>query len=183
MKKVLSPEFILVAIMILAAAFSRLLTNYLHIWNFTPIIAMSLFSGAKIKDKRFAFIIPLSAMIITDAFLGFYQGILLVYFALVIITAFGFLLQRTKNLIYILPATLGASCIFFLVTNFALLYPTTLYPHTTLGVIASYLAAIPFFRNAIVGDLIYSTILFGCYQLFAAKIIAASRTMQASLKS
>ena len=94
MKKNFSQQFLIVTIMILVVAFSRLLTNEFQIWNFTPIIAMSLFSGAQIRDKRFAFLIPLIAMLITDAFLGFYTGILVTYCALMIITAFGFLLRN-----------------------------------------------------------------------------------------
>ena len=162
--------------MILAAAFSRLLTNYFRIWNFTPITAMALFSGALIRDKRFAFLIPLAAMIITDAFLGFYEGILAVYAALMLITLFGFLLQNRIKVVPVILASLGASCIFFLVTNFALIYPTMLYPHTWQGIIASYTAGIPFFKNAVIGDLIYSGILFGGYELVVKRFFVQERT-------
>src|SRR6185503_2773463 len=113
MKKNFSPQFLIVTIMILVAAFSRLLTNEFQIWNFTPIIAMALFSGAEIRDKRFAFLIPLIAMLITDAFLGFYTGVLVVYSALMLITLFGFLLQNRVNVISVILGSLGASVIFF----------------------------------------------------------------------
>jgi hypothetical protein len=176
MKNKFSQQFLLVTIMILAAAFSRLLTNYFHIWNFTPITAMALFSGALIHDKRFAFLIPLAAMIITDAFLGFYEGILAVYAALMLITLFGFLLENRVKVIPVILASLGASFIFFLVTNFALIYPTFLYPHTWQGIIASYTAGIPFFKNAVIGDLIYSGILFGGYELVVKKLFVVERT-------
>lgn len=172
MKKNFSPQFLILAIMILAAAFSRLLTNKFEIWNFTPIIAMSLFSGAEIRDKRFAFLVPLIAMLITDVFLGFYTGILVTYSALMIITAFGFLLRNRVNVFSVILGSLGASVIFFLVTNFALLYPTTLYPHTLQGIMASYTAGIPFFKNALAGDLIYSGILFGSYELVLKKVLS-----------
>ena len=177
MKKVLTPQFLVITIMILAAAFSRLLTNAFHIWNFTPIIAMSLFSGAEIRDKRLAFLVPLIAMIITDMFLGFYQGILVVYAALLMITCFGFLLRNRIKVIPVILGSLGASCIFFLVTNFALLYPTMLYPHNWQGIMASYTAAIPFFKNAIVGDLIYSIILFGSYELILKKVLTPAKAV------
>ena len=177
MKKNFSSQFLIVSIMILVAAFSRLLTNKFEIWNFTPIIAMSLFSGAEVRDKRFAFLIPLTAMIITDAFFGFYTGILVVYSALMIITAFGFLLRKRVNVISVILGSLGASAIFFLVTNFALLYPTTLYPHTLQGIMASYTAGIPFFKNAMLGDLIYSGILFGSYELFFKKMLVPAKAV------
>jgi hypothetical protein len=177
MKKNFSRQFVIVSIMILIAAFSRLLTNAFHIWNFTPITAMALFSGAEIRNKRFAFLIPLSAMIITDAFLGFYQGILVVYVALLVITMFGFILQNRVSIISVILASLGASAIFFLVTNFALFYPTMLYPHTWQGIISSYTAGIPFLKNAVIGDLIYSGILFGSYELVLKKSLFAEKTL------
>ena len=171
MKKTFSSQFIAVTIMIVAAAFSRLVTNYFHVWNFTPLIAMSLFSGAMINDKRFAFLIPLAAMILSDLFLGFYEGILAVYGALLLITLFGFVLQNRISALNVILGSLGASAIFFLVTNFALLYPTILYPHTLQGVIASYTAGIPFLKNAVIGDVIYSGILFGGYELVIRKLL------------
>jgi hypothetical protein len=174
MKKNFSQQFLIVTIMILVAAFSRLLTNKLEIWNFTPIIAMSLFSGAEIRDKRFAFLLPLIAMLITDAFLGFYTGILVTYSALMIITLFGFLLRNRVNVVSVILGSLGASVIFFLVTNFALLYPTVMYPHNWQGIVESYVKAVAFYRqsnfSSIYGDLIYSGILFGSYELIFKRV-------------
>jgi len=161
--------------MILIAAFSRLLTNAFHLWNFTPIVAMALFSGATIRDKKLAFLVPLVAMVITDAFLGFYDGIFVVYFTLLAITMFGFLLQNRIKPLTVIGGSLGSSVIFYLITNFALIYPTWLYPHTMDGIIKSYTMAIPFFRNAIVGDLIYSAILFGSYELIKRTILAPEK--------
>ena len=165
MKKTISSQLMLVIGLIIIAAGLRLITNYLHIWNFTPIIAMALFSGATVRNKKFAFIIPLAAIILTDAILGFYQGIFVTYFALIAITFFGFLLQNRIKVVPVILGSLGASLIFYLVTNFALLYPQALYPHTWSGIMDSYTLAIPFFKTAIAGDLIYSGILFGSYEL------------------
>ncbi|HYV93380.1 MAG TPA: DUF6580 family putative transport protein [Chitinophagales bacterium] len=175
MKKNFSPQFLIVTIMILLAAFSRLLTNKFEIWNFTPIIAMALFSGAEIRDKRLAFVIPLIAMLITDVFLGFYPGIAVVYGALMLITCLGFLLQNRVNVVTVILGSLGSSVIFFLVTNFALVYPTVMYPHNLQGVIESYAQALKFYRDnnfsALYGDLIYSGILFGSYELIFKKVL------------
>ena len=48
-----------------------------------------------------------------------------------------------------------------------------MYPHTLEGIAASYIAAIPFFRNALAGDLVYVTAMFGIYE-FASKYIKTS---------
>jgi hypothetical protein len=155
------------------AALMRLLTNYFSIWNFTPITAMALFSGAAMRDKRLAFLIPLAAMVITDAIIGFYSGIYVVYFSFLLITLLGFLLRNRINVVPVILGSLGASVIFYLITNFALFYPTWMYPHSITGIMSSYTAAIPFFRTAVAGDLIYSAILFGSYVFISRRVMAA----------
>ncbi|MFI5134865.1 MAG: DUF6580 family putative transport protein [Chitinophagales bacterium] len=177
MKKIISSPVALSICLIVAAAVIRLLTNYFHIWNFTPITAMALFCGATVRDKKFAFIIPLIAIVLTDAIIGFYQGIFVVYFSLLLITLFGFLLQNRIRIVPVLLGSLGASVIFYLVTNFALVYPPTMYPHTMEGIIDSYIAALPFFRNAIAGDLIYSAVLFGSFALLKRKVFAPAKAI------
>jgi hypothetical protein len=175
MKKLFSSPLVLIVCLVVVAAILRLLTNYLHIWNFTPIIAMALFSGATIRDKKLAFIVPMAAIILTDAILGFYQGIFVTYFALILVTAFGFLLQNRIKVVPVLLGSLGASLIFYLVTNFALIYPTTLYPHTLGGIIDSYTLAIPFFKTSIAGDLIYTCVLFGSYAVLRRTALVPSK--------
>jgi len=50
-----------------------------HPWNFTPVGAMALFSGAVLKDRRLAFLLPLLALFIGDTFIGFHKLMLVVY--------------------------------------------------------------------------------------------------------
>jgi hypothetical protein len=171
MKKLFASPLALPVLLVLLAAIVRLLTNYFHLWNFTPITAMALFCGATIRDKKLAFLIPLTTIILTDAVLGFYEGIWVVYAALLAITFLGFVLQNRLKVIPVLLGSLGTSLIFYLVTNFALFYPTWMYPHSMEGITASYTAAIPFFRNALIGDLIFSGILFGSYALLSRSVL------------
>ncbi len=164
-KKILTPQVIIIAAFVFAAAFIRLLSFQFEWWNFTPIGAMALFSGAYFKDKKMAFIVPIAAMILSDAFIGFYNGIQVVYITMCIVVLVGFLLENRISVASVIGGSLAASVIFFLVTNFALIYPATLYPHTVAGIIASYTAGLPFFKNTIMGDLIFSAVLFGGYEL------------------
>lgn len=163
--KVFNASFLLLVTLIIVASLSRLLTNQFHIWNFSPVAAMALFSGAYFRNKSVAFVVPLIAMVITDAIIGFYPGIWVVYAAFLVITCVGFLLQNRIRIIPVIVASLSSSIIFFILTNFALFYPTTLYPHTLQGIIDSYVAAIPFFGNTVIGDLFYCCVLFGGYEL------------------
>jgi hypothetical protein len=69
-------RFLLIAGLIAAAATSRLLP---HPPNFTPIGAIALFGGAAFRDRRLAFAVPLLAMLLSDAALGFSRMMPFVY--------------------------------------------------------------------------------------------------------
>ena len=51
--------------------------------------------------------------------------------------------------------------LFFVLTNFGVWGIDNLCPKTTAGLVDCYVAAIPFFRNMLLGDLLYSALLFG----------------------
>ena len=105
---------LIIPAIIIFAAFTRLMP---HPPNFTPIIAMGLFGGAYLKDKRWALMLPVVAMLLADLFLGFHGTMIWVYGSLIIITAMGFLLNSGVTLKNGAIATLGGSLLFFLVTN------------------------------------------------------------------
>ena len=87
---------LIIPVIIIFAALTRLMP---HPPNFTPIIAMGLFGGAYLKDRRIALIIPLLAMIAADMFLGFHGTMLWVYGSLIFITMMGMLLKNRTTLI------------------------------------------------------------------------------------
>src|SRR5215831_8316925 len=132
-EKISSPQFIILSLMILAAALSRLLTNQLHLWNFTPMAAMALFSGANFRDKKYAFLVPIIAMLITDLFFGFHPGMWDVYATFILITFIGFYLRNRVSVISVVMASLASSVIFFLITNFFVWVGAGLYTHDLNG--------------------------------------------------
>jgi hypothetical protein len=142
-----------------------------HAWNFAPIVAIGLFAGAYL-DKRLAFITPVAAMLISDSFIGFYEWRmnLIVYVAMALAGGVGILLRRRKNPITIGAAAMLGSTLFFLITNAAVWYFGSSYDPGIKGLFASLVAGLPFFRNAIVGDVWYSFALFGVYELALAAI-------------
>jgi hypothetical protein len=157
-------RFYTLAAMICAAALSRLLP---HPPNFAPLTAMSLFAGAYVADKRFAFVLPLAAMLISDTVLeittgwGFYSGQWAVYGSLLLVTMLGFRLRNNVSFASLASSTLAGSLLFFVTTNFATWALGSLYPHTTSGLAACFTAAIPFFQNSLLGDAVYAVMLFG----------------------
>jgi len=157
--------------LILAAAFSRLIP---HPMNFAPITAIALFGGMYF-DKRIAPILPLAALMISDYFLGVYDGIVWVYIGFLLVSMLGMLASRNKSIGVIAGSTVSGSVLFFLITNFGVWQSGTFYPLTMSGLAECYVAALPFFRNSLVGDLFYSSVLFGSYALIVHYLPAAEQ--------
>lgn len=165
-------RYIFTFALILLAALSRLLP---HPLNFAPISAIALFGGVYL-DKKHTFIVPLAALLISDYFLGFYRGMAWVYGSFMLIGVMGLWLRNHRGILQTASTTLIGSVVFFVVTNFGVWVSSQVsYTHDVAGLIECYTAAIPFFRNTLMGDALYVTAMFGIYE--AAKRIAPSLTM------
>ncbi|HYC80083.1 MAG TPA: DUF6580 family putative transport protein, partial [Candidatus Binatia bacterium] len=80
----------------------------------------------------------------------------------------GLWLKNHKTVWNVVGASIASSVIFFLVTNLPFVHSVSLYPYTLDGTITSYINALPFFKNTILGDLFYVSVFFGAYELVAA---------------
>lgn len=136
-----------------------------HPANFAPIGAIALF-GALYLPKKYALVIPLLAMLISDIFIGFYawQIMLSVYGSFVLVGIVGLVIRKNKNFFSVLSVTLLSSVLFFLITNAAVWAFGTMYVHNFAGLMQSYFMAIPFFKNSLLGDLFYVGVLVGGYE-------------------
>lgn len=169
MEHIKSSRFIVLTLLVIAAALTRALPYLIpHIWNFTAIGALAIFAGAQFNDRRLAFIMPLAAMAISDLFIG--NGFsLLVYTGFVAMVACGFLIRNKVNLSNVVLASFISAAVFFLITNFSFFYATTLYPRNLSGIMASYAAGLPFFRNMLIGNLAFSAVLFSSLYLLTKR--------------
>ncbi|MDP9186749.1 MAG: hypothetical protein M3O72_05275 [Verrucomicrobiota bacterium] len=161
----MNKRLITLSAIIALAALSRLLP---HLPNVTPIAAMALFGGVYLRDRKVAFVLPIAAMFLSDLVLGFtmYGRTLfvsqpVVYLCMLATVVIGKLIQNRKSWVNITVATLASSLMFYFVTNFAVWAFDSLYPKTWDGLIACYTAAIPFFRNSLIGDVFFAAVLFG----------------------
>jgi len=152
---------IAVAIILLAAA-SRLLK---HPFNFTPIVAMSIFAGCYLK-KYWAVALPLFAMLISDYFIGFYdwQVMISVYLSVAVAFGIGWLLSKRLKWFNVGLSVLAASVVFFIITNFAVWAFFSWYPHTWAGLLNCFTLALPFFRSSLAGNVVYVGLFFGVYE-------------------
>jgi hypothetical protein len=158
----------LIITLIVAAALMRL---FPHQPNFTPIGAMALFSGTLISNKRWAMMLPLIALLLSDIALeiingsGFHATMPFVYGSLMLISMLGFLIRKRVQRQTIMVGSLVGSLIFFFVTNFGTWVTEGIYEHSFNGIMNCYIMAIPFFKGTVMGDLFYNLILFGGFSL------------------
>jgi len=174
----LNPRFGTLVFIVLAAAATRLLP---HVPNVTAMTALALFGAAHFSDRRLAIGVPLAALLLSDLALGLYwqwdfralQGHMWVQYAsFLAIVAMGFLLRQSRGAIRVGAMTLCASVLFFVVTNLGEWAFQPWYPKTGAGLVASYVAGIPFFRNMLLGDLAYSVLMFGGFALLERRFAA-----------
>ena len=170
-------NLITAVLLILFAAFSRLLP---HPMNFAPITAIALFAGVYL-DKKYAFIIPLIALFISDVIIGFYPYIYWIYGTFLLIALIGLMIKSSvkntnglKKAGYIAGAAIGSSILFFIITNFGVWTSGLYYEMTWSGLMQCYTLAIPFFRNSLTGDLVYTGAMFGIYELITRTVKAGT---------
>lgn len=170
----------LIALMtaIFIAAAMRLLP---HPPNFSPIAAMALFSGAYLPKRALAFAAPFGALVLSDLFLGgFYAGIAFVYASFALTVLIGWAVAKRKTPLTVAGGALASSVLFFVLTNFGMWLFSGFYPVTWEGLVACYVAAIPFFQNTLAGDLFFTALLFGGFAL-AERLVPALRPSEAPL--
>lgn len=156
---------ILIALLMLIAAFSRLIP---HPPNFTPLTAIALFGGIYLSDKTLSYLMPIIIMLFSDLFLGFSSISLFVYFSFIIISYIGIKSKKPgiQNIIL-------SSIVFFIVSNFGVWILG--YPKTWEGFVSCYTLAIPFFRNSLLGDLFYSGVMILSYNLSSKYLLNISK--------
>lgn len=161
------PRFLLVLTMVLFGGILRLVP---HPWNFTPIGAMALFSGATFPRRWTAFLVPMLTLLVGDALLelvtghGFHSGMPVVYGCFGLTVCLGsWVRSRRSSIGSVAAAATGSATIFYLITNFWVWTVSTLYPKTFAGLISCYVAGLPFYGNNLAADWIYSALLFGSF--------------------
>jgi len=143
--------------------------------NFAPVGALSLFCGARMRGWQ-AYLLPLALMAVTDPFLGGYSAATpLIYASFVINVWIGTRLRKTESPLWIGSAAVAGSVQFFLLTNFAWLTASSMYPHTLAGVMLCYRAGLPFFGRTLASDIVYSGVLFGLHAWLSRTVARSER--------
>lgn len=167
----------LILVIALAAygVFARLMP---HSPNFVPITALALVGGLYLP-RKVAYIVPMAAMLVSDLFIGFYHPLIMVsvYGCLLLATYMGTWAKQHKNVGTIIAITFASSIAFYLVTNTMVWAFGALYPRTLAGLLESYTLALPFFRNSLLSDFFYTSVLVGGIEAvrYSLKLLPAGR--------
>jgi len=164
---------------ILFGAFSRLVT---FLPNFSALEALALFGGAYIGRKYLAILIPLAAMFFSDLVINNtiarvwfpdHEGLVIFdtymianVIAIISIVMFGSYILKKVNLLNGLFGIVGATLLFWIISNLGTFVAGTIYPKTISGFLLCFELAIPFLKNSMLGNLVFGTILFGSYELY-----------------
>ena len=158
-------QFGVIALLILLATLSRLIE---HPLNFVPISAIILFGTAHFKEKWQVFLIPLFATLISDILISGWYFNIWIYTSYFLILLFGVkLYSKEISISNMLGGTVGASLIFFIISNFGAWL--SMYPFNFDGLLSCYINAIPFYHNTLGSNLFYAAILFGSYDILQTK--------------
>ena len=177
LQKINTRNTVLILMIVAAGAFRLVSYKYPYVLsNFTPVGAIALFGGAYFTDKWKAYLIPLLTLFLSDIALNylytfklvlFYSGSTWLYLCFAIMVFVGSMIKKA-TVVNVLLASLVSVAIHWLIMDLPWLYGA-LYPHTLAGYGQSLVAAIPFEKNMIMGDVLFGLILFGGFELAKSK--------------
>lgn len=140
-----------------------------HAPNMTPITAIA-FTGSLYLGRRWGMILPLLALFLSDLFIGFYDWkiMLSVYGSFALIGLLSFVSAKHRGLVPLGLSVLGASFLFFFVTNGAVWAFSPWYEKSISGFLYSYELGLPFLRNMLIGDVMYTSALVVMFESIIA---------------
>lgn len=165
-------EILFVLFLVVLGVSSRLIP---HPWNFTAIGSMALFSGFSMRSNKYLMLIPFVCLLISDAVIGFYDGMAYTYlgFAIGMLLSVGYfrkqnVLSLGGRVMTLTSLSVVSSFLFFLITNFGVWKGSVFYSQDISGLMMSYVAGLPFLFNQVAGDLFYGAVMFGVYEYLTA---------------
>lgn len=179
--------------MILSAGAWRLLisSGYTPFSNFTPVGAMALFGGCYFSDKWKAYLLPLFTLWLSDALLSyfvyfhewrlFYSGFGWTYGSFILMVMMGTLMKKA-TVQTVLLGGIAAAFIHWIISDFGVWIGGHMYPKTPAGLMTCYVAAIPYMKNMLIGNLIFGGVMFGIFELAQRKfpVLRVRQSLHAS---
>ncbi len=175
-------------LLVIVAALYRIIPG--RPFGFAPQWAMAIYAGAVIRDKKWAFIMPVLSMFVSDLFYqvlfkggvsdmpGFYEGQWQNYLLFTLLVFVGLAIKKL-NVFQIAAASVTAPTLYFLVSNFLVWASNGATrglnrPKDFNGLMLCYADGIPFYKMSILATLVFSAILFGSF-IFARNYQSTAR--------
>lgn len=166
---------VLVAIILVATSFRFLAVIAPTLSNFSPVGTIALFGGAYFTKKQWAFIVPFAALWLSNLVLnnvfykqwyptfsfGFDAG---TFFSFALVVAVGIVCLKKVNVTNLLAANLLGTVVFFLVSNFLVWTGGKMYPQTFDGLVTCFTMGLPFLKNTLMSNLLFSALMFGAFE-------------------
>ncbi len=133
-----------------------------HPPNFAPAMAVALFGCVFFSRRWHAAAVVVLGMIVGDWFIGFYDtGVMLTVYASLLMPLVARRFLGKPNALRLGAVAVLSGIGFYLTTNAAVWFFTNAYPPTLDGLAASYVAGLPFLKWTLLGNVFYTTVLFG----------------------
>lgn len=162
-------------------------------WNFAPLAAIALCGGIYLP-RRFAAIMPISILLISDLLLNFHYDvaifhwhIVIRYVALILVVMLGLIIRKHPSLWRVLAGSIAASVLFYILTNTGSWFSSPAYAHNFAGWFQALTVGEPgwpstilFFRNTLISDLLFTVLFVASYHLAkppSAEVALPSRTV------
>tara|TARA_B110001454_G_C12579400_1_gene375429 strand:- start:258 stop:785 length:528 start_codon:yes stop_codon:yes gene_type:complete len=142
-----------------------------HPWNFTPIIAVAIMSSYFFKNIYLSYLVLLVSMLLSDVFIGFYEGMYFTYISLFLITFIFFRINKKINTKSLFIFSFFGSLIFYLASNFGVWILSGMYEKNLNGLLTCYVLAIPFFKNTFLSTIIFSYTAFFANDFYNKKFL------------
>lgn len=162
-------EVTVAVVLIALSVAGRLLWHPAHV---APVAAAALFAGFFLRSRLLALAVPLTAMLVSDLAIGFYHPLVMasVYVAMCFPVLLRRVLRSDVTVVRLVGCSLASSVVLFVLSNTAVWQFGGLYDQSLAGLLACYTNALPFFRNTLAGDLVWTAILFSAHGLFVYRL-------------
>ena len=164
-------KIFIILLMTILLIMSRLITD---IPNFTPTIALVIFTGYFIKNRYTVLLIILISQGISDFYIGLHDSMLFIYFSFLLIAFISPLVIKKLNLSSVITASLIGPVIFFIISNFGVWYSMNIYSNDMRGLIECYLAGVPFFDETLISTLLFSITIYVINKILLKNLINLS---------
>jgi hypothetical protein len=140
--------------------------------NIAAVTGVTLLAGFALRSVWLALLVPIAAMALADLVLGWYNEVVFTYIGMAAGVVLARALLHHLTPLRLIGTTFLASLVFFVLSNLGV-FVSGYYGYTWDGLVACYIAAIPFWQNSLIADFTSTALAFGLF-LVGQRVLATS---------